>query len=378
MKRSHKRILIILVLLLAAVLLSSCGGIETVENPETGESISVYTGGIFEVLAAPLRATIVFFNDKVLEPIGVVYTWGWAIILVAVLVRGALMPLSLKQMRSMRDAQAKTKALQPELDRLKKKYGKDKQRYQQEQMKLYQEHGITQAQMAGCLPTLIQMPILFAFYYAILGLAADTGVPSSGSIQGEPWYFIPDISFPEYRLGMSWLTEGMSLTDISGSLQFLISPDIWPYLVLPILLAITQFFMVRSSQASQPQMGGDADKNPAAGMMGQMSWLMTAMFVFFALQVPAGLSLYWVVGNGLALGQQVYVNRQKTRWETESNLKIEEIQANSSSSGSDDDDDDDADDKATADKSTKQKEKQSTSTTPKKKSGTQRKRRKRR
>ncbi len=376
MKRSHKRILIILVLLLAAVALSSCGGVETVENPETGESISVYTGGIFEVLAAPLRATIVFFNDKLLEPLGVVYSWGWAIILVAIVVRGALMPLSLKQMRSMRDAQAKTKALQPELDRLKKKYGKDKQRYQQEQMKLYQEHGITQAQMAGCLPTLIQMPILFAFYYAILGLAADAGVPSSGSIQGQPWYFIPDISFPEYRLGLSWLTEGMSLTDISGSLQYLISPEVWPYLVLPILLAITQFFMVRSSQSSQPQMGGDGS-NPAAGMMGQMSWLMTGMFVFFALQVPAGLSLYWVVGNVLALGQQIYVNRQKSRWETESNLKIEEIQANSDSSDSDDDDSD-TDDKSTADKKKKQKAKQSTSTTPKKKSGTQRKRRKRR
>lgn len=373
MKRSHKRILIILVLLLAAVALSSCGGIETVENPETGESISVYTGGIFEVLAAPLRATIVFFNDKLLEPLGVVYTWGWAIILVAVLVRGALMPLSLKQMRSMRDAQAKTKALQPELDRLKKKYGKDKQRYQQEQMKLYQEHGITQAQMAGCLPTVIQMPILFAFYYAILGLAADAGVPSAGSIQGEPWYFIPDISFPEYRLGLSWLTEGLSLTDISGSLQYLISPEIWPYLILPILLAVTQFFMVRTSQSSQPQMG-DSGSNPAAGMMGQMSWLMTGMFVFFALQVPAGLSLYWVVGNALALGQQFYVNRQSSKWEIESNLKIEEIQANSSSGSDDDDDDDDA----TADKSTKQKAKKTTSTTPKQKSGTQRKRRKRR
>ena len=374
MKRSHKRILIILVLLLAVVALSSCGGIETVENPETGESISVYTGGIFEVLAAPLRAFIVFFNDNLLEPLGVRYSWGWAIIFVAIVVRGALMPLSLKQMRSMRDAQAKTKALQPELDRLKKKYGKDKQRYQQEQMKLYQEHGITQAQMAGCLPTLIQMPILFAFYYAILGLAADAGVPDSGSIQGEPWFFIPDISFPEYRLGLSWLTEGLSFTDISGSLQYLISPGVWPFLILPILLAVTQFFMVRSSQSSQPQMGGDGNSNPAAGMMGQMSWLMTGMFVFFALQVPAGLSLYWVVGNIMALGQQIYVNRQKSRWEMESNLKIEELQANSTSDSDDDDDDDDA----TADKSKKQKEKQSTSTTPKKKSGTQRKRRKRR
>ncbi len=119
---------------------------------------------------------------------------------------------------------------------------------------------------------------------------------------------------------------------------------------------------------------GDGDSNPAAGMMGQMSWLMTGMFVFFALQVPAGLSLYWVVGNVLALGQQVYVNRQKSRWEIESNLKIEEIKANSNYSDSDDDTDDDA----AAAKSEKQKEKQSQPKEPQQKSGTQRKRRKRR
>jgi len=365
-KRSHKRILIILVLLLAAVVLSGCGGIKV--DPDTGQTVC--TTGILEPLAAPLRAVIVFFNDRLLTPLGVVISWGWAIILVAFVIRGLLLPLSFKQMRSMKEAQAKTKALQPDLDKLKKKYGKDKQRFQQEQMKLYQEHGITQAQMAGCLPTLIQMPILFAFYYAILGLAADTGVANSGRLQGEPWYFIPDISRPEYRSGMSWLTQGLSISDIGASLQYLISPDVWPYLVLPILLAVTQFFMVRSSQASQPQAGGD-DSSPAAGMMGQMSWLMTGMFVFFALQVPAGLSLYWVVGNGLALGQQLYVNHQKDRWEEDARLKTEAIKANRNSSGNDDD-------KTSSDKQATETAKKSKPATSQQKSGTRRKRRKRR
>ena len=369
MKRSHKRILIILVLLLAVVALSGCGGITV--DPDTQQT--VYSGGMFEPLAAPLRAVIVFFNDRLLTPLGVVYSWGWAIILVAIIIRGLLLPLSLKQMRSMKEAQTKTKALQPELDKLKKKYGKDKQRFQQEQMKLYQEHGITQAQMAGCLPTLIQMPILFAFYYAILGLAADTGVPASGRLQGEPWYFIPDISLPEYRTGMSWLTEGLSFSDIGGSLQYLISPEVWPYLVLPILLAVSQFFMIRSSQTSQPQMGGD-DSNPAAGMMGQMSWLMTGMFVFFALQVPAGLSLYWVVGNGLALGQQLYVNRQKDRWEKDASLKTAAIIKKNGSSNTDDDSAETDPDKRSKEKTQKQAKPESSQA----KSGTRRKRRKRR
>ena len=112
------------------------------------------------------------------------------------------------------------KQLQPELDALKKKYPKDKQKFQEEQMKLYQQHGITQAQMAGCLPTLLQMPILFAFYYAIIGLIAQ------GQLKGEPFYFIPDLAFPAYTRGFSWLTQ-------SFSVQKLFAPDIWPYLVLP-------------------------------------------------------------------------------------------------------------------------------------------------
>ena len=307
--RSHRKLLIISLLLLSAVLLSGCGGITVVDNQ------TVYKPGIFEFLAAPLRATVVFFHDSILQPAGIAYAWGWSIILVALVIRLLLLPLGLKQMRSMREASAKMKILQPELDRIKKKYGNDKKKLQQEQMKLYQEHGITQAQMAGCLPTLLQMPILFAFYYAILGLASDSGLDVSGRLLNQRFYFIPDISQPHYRDGMSWLTANFSL----GKLQ---DPNIWPYLVLPVLLAITQYVMLKTGQQNQPQ--SDSSDSPAAGMMGQMSWLMTGMFVFFALQVPAGLSLYWVVGNFLALAQQLYVNQQKEHWE-------EEIQAKSKS-----------------------------------------------
>jgi len=286
---------------LAAVLLSGCGGVD----PNTGE----YKPGIFEPLAAPLRALIVFFHDKLLAPVfGEANMWGWSIILVALLIRLLLLPLGLKQMKSMKEAQAKMKILQPELDKIKKKYANDKQRMQQEQMKLQQEAGIMKAQMAGCLPTLLQMPILFAFYYALIGLAAQ------GRIDGASWYFIPDISKPEYRQGMSWLTNDFTL-------QKLTQPDVWPYLVLPALLAITQFVMTRYSQQAQPK----DDSNPASGMMGSMTWLMTLMFVWFALQVPAGLSLYWVVSNSFALAQQLYVNRQAHKWEEQ--LELEGVKA---------------------------------------------------
>jgi YidC/Oxa1 family membrane protein insertase len=308
--RSKKRILILLlVLVLAAILLSGCGGVD----PETG----AYKPGIFEPLAAPLRALIVFFHDKLLVPLfGEPNSWGWSIILVALLIRLLLLPLGIKQMRSMKEAQAKMKILQPELDKIKKKYAHDKKKQQEAQMKLQQDAGIMKAQMAGCLPTLLQMPILFAFYYALIGLAAQ------GRIDNAAWYFIPDISKPEYRQGMSWLTQDFTL-------QKLMQPDIWPYLVLPALLAITQFAMTKYTQQAQPKQD---DSNPAAGMMGSMTWIMTLMFVWFALQVPAGLSLYWVVSNSFALAQQLYVNRQAHKWENQ--LELDGVKAAASKSAS--------------------------------------------
>ncbi len=293
MKRKYRLLLIIPLLVLAAVLLSSCGGIKT--DPATGQQ--VYQPGIFEFIAYPLRQAMVFFYDR-LSPYSP-YAWGWSIILVAALVRVILLPLGLRQMRSMRVAQVKMQNLQPELDALKKKYAKDKNKYNEEQMKLYQQHGITQAQMAGCLPTLLQMPILFGFYYALLGLIA------SGSFNQAPFFFIPNLAYPPYSGGMKWLTSDFSLEKLV---------TVWPYLVLPAVLAVTQFIMTRMSQSSQPAMGDSQESS--ARMMNQMTILMTGMFVLFSLQVPAGMSLYWVVGNLLAMAQQYYVNSQKQHWDT--------------------------------------------------------------
>ncbi len=291
MKSLRKYWPLLVLLLLATLLLSSCGGVKV--DPNTGEQ--VYQKGIFEPIAIPLRAAIVFFHNLLHPWIGAT-AWGWAIILVAVIIRLLLLPLGIRQMRSMRVAQAKMQALQPELDALKKKYAKEKQKLQEEQMKLYQKHGITQAQMAGCLPTLLQMPILFAFYYALLGLILQD------QFKPAPFYFIPDLATPSYSAGLTWLTKDFTL-------QKLLSPGVWPYLVLPAILAVTQYIMTKMSQTNQPA-PTDTD-NPAAGMMGQMAILMTGMFVFFSLQVPSGLSLYWVVGNLLAMAQQWYVNQQK-------------------------------------------------------------------
>ena len=96
---------------------------------------------------------------------------------------------------------------------------------------------------------------------------------------------------------MGWITQLFS----SGEYVRLVS-----YLILPALLMVTQFYMQKMTTASTP-----SSTEGMAGMMGQMSTIMTLMFGFFTLQVPAGLTLYWVTSNLLQMGQTVLVNNMQ-------------------------------------------------------------------
>ncbi len=209
------------------------------------------------------------------------YTYGFAIIAVTVLLRVLMLPLTLKSMASMR----KMQELQPEIEKLKKKYKKDQQKLLQEQQRLYQEAGVNP--LGGCLPMLIQMPILFGFYYAIRELAETT------DLDGFLW--IPDLAFPDISQGISWLWPLPPSVGWDTAIR---------YLVLPVLLVVTQIATQKFS--TTPSSGDD---NPQAQMMNQMMWVMSLMFFYFALTFPAALSLYWVTSNILGILQQVYVNR---------------------------------------------------------------------
>ena len=106
-------------------------------------------------------------------------SWGLAIILVTILIRALLYPLTRKQMQSMK----KMQSIQPKMKEIQEKYGKDREKLSQKQMELYKEEGVNPA--GGCLPLLIQMPILFAFYYALLLL---------GDKLDEPFLWIPNLA----------------------------------------------------------------------------------------------------------------------------------------------------------------------------------------
>ena len=185
--------------------------------------------------------------------------WGIAIILLTVLVKVVLLPLTITQMRSM----AEMRKLQPEVEKLKAKLGDDREKLQVATMELYRQHKVNP--FSGCLPLLLQMPIWFALYATL---------QTSVELYAEPFLWIPDLTRPEPAT--------------FGFLRF-----------LPLAMGSSQFLMQRIS----PQPTDDAQAK-------MMLYFMPALFTFMMWSVPGGLTLYIFVNNILSIGQQIYMMRK--------------------------------------------------------------------
>jgi YidC/Oxa1 family membrane protein insertase len=190
----------------------------------------------------------------------IVANWGWAIVVQTLIINLALLPLRIAQMKSM----LKMQRVAPQIKSIQEKYKKysmrdpRKQAMNEEIAALYKKEGVNPA--GGCLPLIIQMPFLFA-YYRMLGVALDLRLAH--------WAWIPDLS----------------------------SAD--PYHILPIAVIISMLFMQRMT----PQAGMD----PAQQKM--MNLFMPVMLGFISWNLAAGLCLYWSVGNVIGIVQQVIMNR---------------------------------------------------------------------
>lgn len=201
--------------------------------------------------------------------------YGLAIILLTVAVRLITLPLSMKQLASTRAMQK----IAPEQKRLQEKYKDDKERLNKEMMELYREHKINP--LGGCLPVLIQFPILIA----VFGVLRD-----------------PEIMYNAIE-GFSPFFAG--LIDLNKSFRELAGPDIISYIVpaiIPLLAGLTTYIQTKQTAAGQPQQSGG---------MGTMTMLMPLMIVFFSYSMPQGLPLYWLVGNIFAISQHYLLSRPK-------------------------------------------------------------------
>jgi YidC/Oxa1 family membrane protein insertase len=207
--------------------------------------------GMFASLVVPLLLALKWIN-------GFVNNYGWSIIVLTVFINLVIFPLRHRSMVSMR----KMQTLQPEIKSIQERYAKykltdpERQKMNQEMMALYKQKGVNPA--SGCVPMLLTMPVLFAFY-AMLSVAIE--------LRGAPF--------------VGWIHD-LSRHD--------------PYYVTPVLMGLTQFLQMKMTPTT------------ADPIQQRMFMLMPLIFLVTALWFPAGLVLYWFVSNLLAIGQQYLTN----------------------------------------------------------------------
>ncbi|HEY0755696.1 MAG TPA: YidC/Oxa1 family membrane protein insertase [Ktedonobacteraceae bacterium] len=223
--------------------------------------------------------------------------FGLSIIVLTLIVRLCLFPLTLKQLRSTKA----TQAIQPLMADIRKKYPDQREQYAAMQ-RLYKEYNINP--MAGCLPLVVQLPILYGMYGAMrLVLSPAGGSISLSQIKNLIYPFLPQpTAIPDFTL--RWFTFLNSHWFIS-----LAQPD--PTHLLPILAGVATFAQLRMSQARAAQQRASSGTSKQGDMMAQqmqiMSFVMPFVTFFIALNFPAGLALYWTTTSIFSMVQQYFV-----------------------------------------------------------------------
>jgi YidC/Oxa1 family membrane protein insertase len=259
--------------------------------------------------------------------------YGLALIIFTVLVKLLLFPIAYKQQKSM----IKQQALAPKLEKLKKSYANNPQKYQEEQMKLYSDAGINP--MASCLPLLIQLPILYGILDVvyrplthILRLSKSTINEATEILSN--YFTANDITVPSSfnsRPELSILTYlrsnpelfSQELVDKVGSfnntlLGFIdlgqtptIHPDVWNassvcLLMIPILSGLFQLILTIYTQYKQRQRNPETAQ--AMGSMNTMLYIMPLFSIWIAFSFPAGVGFYWAISSLFSLAQSIFLN----------------------------------------------------------------------
>jgi len=203
-----------------------------------------------------------------------------SIIVLTLIVRMALFPLTLKQLKSTKA----TQAIQPLLADVKKKYKDQRAQYEAMQA-IYKEYGVNP--VAGCLPLLVQLPILYGLFFALQTVLNN---PSLNSINSVIYPFLPKLTAIP-NVTMMWFGGPISLAH----------PD--PTHILPILAGLATFLQLRMSQPRT----ASASKDAMSQQMKMMQYIMPFITFFFALNFAAGLALYWTTTSVFSMVQQYFV-----------------------------------------------------------------------
>ena len=269
-----------------------------------------------------------------------VQNYGVAIILFTIVVKLLLLPLNIKSQKAMK----KQQKIQPIVAELQKKYANDQQKLQQEMMKVYKENNVSMA--GGCLPMLIQMPILVALYQAIqkpltymfnvpyknipsdvvnkvVELAEKAGEKVTGNaeqfvsqlmsidqIKISSWAGQVEGTLHEWYINFNFLGLDLSKKP-QNAIAYLSDPmanlSVVLLLLIPILAIVSSFLQ---SKITMKQSGQDKNSgtDQAQSMNAMMKWMMPIMSGYFALILPAGIGLYWIVSGVVQIIQQLALN----------------------------------------------------------------------
>jgi len=229
-------------------------------------------GEIWNLIALqPMINVLIVLTDYLFS------SFGLAIIVLTIITRGVILPLTLKQLHATKAMQE----LQPKIAEIQKKYGKDKQKLAQEQMRMYKESGVSPA---GCmLPMLVQMPIWIALYQSIMLALAVT---PEGLLNLSRYLYSWPVVYSMLPLESQFLWLDLAVPDRTLILAILVGGTMWVQqkMVIP--------------QTADP-------RQQAQSRM--MLWMMPLMFAFFCLSFPSGLALYWAISNVIGIGMQYFV-----------------------------------------------------------------------
>ncbi|MBV9818813.1 MAG: membrane protein insertase YidC [Solirubrobacterales bacterium] len=243
------------------------------------------TANVFQPLIDVFEAVIKFFHN------GVGIPWGWSIVLLTIVVRAAMIPLTLKQIKGM----VRMQQLAPELKALQNKYKEDKQRQQQEMMKFYKENNFSP--FSSCLPLVAQLPVFVSLYYMLRkSLRTDIcpGVQKAFQSAYAAKHHIP-------------VSRALGQTTVCGGhgANFLFIHDLTAKATGVTLIVLLVLYV--GTQLASTMMMSAAATDP---MQRRMMMLFPLVFVFVVLRFPAGVLVYWITTNTWTIGQQYIVRRR--------------------------------------------------------------------
>jgi len=272
----------------------------------------------FKFIPEILGQLLLFIYDNI-----AFHHYGLAIIIFTVIVKVALLPLTIKQQKS----SAKMQELQPLMQEIQRKYKNDREKQSQEMMKLYQEHKYNPA--SGCLTLLFQMPILFSLFYVIkepftymFNLSAEKlEALKKSAVVGKGLYW--QLEVPSNK-AQEILNLKFQMEEIIGPVKFNLAkipswnPSVLfgsemstylPLFLIPVLAIVTTYLSTKMMAAKVNKTSQKDENDTAAAMQKNMMLMAPLMTGFISFQAPAALGLYWLVGNLFQIIQQLFLNK---------------------------------------------------------------------